>query len=417
MQNKVDFTSWSDQNEFYEKKEVTLSNGAVFVVIDIPKKDWSKTFNVAYIHIHDVTRRCYVGITIQDIRSRWNGGIGYRQNRRFGYAIKKYGWNSFKSYVITFADDRNLLNQVEILAIAAVGGHKSKHTFNLSPGGDIVADNDKPVLGVYLKTGEEKEFKSGVDAARFLGMSNKDKPSAIARGEKTSSTEGWWFRFKDDLSAKPPEEWGELLRLNQVKRLQGKKVIAIHFETKEERRYQNQDEAAKDLGVHKSLISQVAVGSAMSANGWWIKFVEEKRKMPSIFGSESTRLKRDRKVYAVNLVTKEKYEFRNCTVADNELKIYKGAAAMVASGVRVSAANWWFTYVKDSQPPKDFKGALVAKARSKSVIAKNLITGEERTYSSAKLASEQLGMSRAAISKVISGSLDSVKGYKFYFLL
>ena len=310
-----------------------------------------------------------------------------------------------------------MLNQVEILVIAAVGGHKSKHTFNLSPGGDFVAENDKPVLGIYLKTGEKKEFKSGVDAARFLGMSNKDKPSAIARGEKTSSKEGWWFRFKDDLSAKPPEEWGELLRLNQVKRLQGKKVIAIHFETKEERRYENQDEAAKDLGVHKSLVSQVAIGSAMSAKGWWIKFDGDDRQMPPIFGSEFTRLKRDRKIYAINLVTKEKHEFRNCTVADNELGIYKGAAAMVASGERVSAANWWFTYVKDSEPPTLFKGALVAKARSKSVIAKNLITGEERSYSSAKLASEELGMSRAAISKVISGILDSVKGYKFYFLV
>ena len=155
----------------------------------------------------------------------------------------------------------------------------------------------------------------------------------------------------------------------------------------------------------------------MSAKGWWIKFDGDERQMPPIFGSESTRLKRDRKVYAINLVTKEKYEFRNCTVADNELGIYKGAAAMVASGERVSAANWWFTYVKDSEPPTLFKGALVAKARSKSVVAKNLITGEERTYSSAKLASEQLGMSRAAISKVISGSLDSVKGYKFYFLV
>jgi hypothetical protein len=59
MQNKIDLTSLSAQNEFYEKKEITLSNGAVFVVLDIPKKDWSKTFNVVYIHFHEVTRRCY----------------------------------------------------------------------------------------------------------------------------------------------------------------------------------------------------------------------------------------------------------------------------------------------------------------------------------------------------------------------
>jgi hypothetical protein len=415
MENKIDFTAWSPQNELYQKTELTLSNGAVFVVFDIPKNEWSKTFNVAYIHFHEATGRCYIGITVQDIRSRWSGGVGYRQNRRFGHSIKKYGWDSFKSYVITFADDRNLLNQVEILAIASAGGHKSKHTFNLSPGGDVVAENDKPLVGIYLEAGEQKEFKSGADAARLTGMSNIDKPSAIARGEKTSSEEGWWFRFKDDLNAKPPQDWGEVFRLNQVKRLQGKKVIAINFDTKEQRVYENQDEAAKDLGVHKSLISQVAVGSAMSAKGWWIKFDGEEREMPLIFGTDSTRLKRDRKVYAINLITKEKCEFRNCTVADNELGLHKGAAASVASGDRTSASDWWFTYLKDSKPPKEFKGALVAKARSKSVIAKNLSTGEQKEYASAKLASEELGMSRAAISKVIGGTLDSVKGYKFYF--
>lgn len=411
----MDFTHLSTKNKKFSKGLVTVANGASFVTLEIPKSELSLSRQVIYLHIHRNSKRCYVGITEQDVKSRWYGGIGYRSNRRFGSAIAKYGWQEFDSHILAFCEDREQLNVAEITAIAAAGGHKSKYTFNLSSGGDLVADNDKPVIGVFLKTGEERRFKSAVDAARQLRMTNIDKPAALARGEKTSSAEGWWFKFEDDINSKPPTEWGESYRLNQVKRLQGKKVIAIHFETKEERYFNNQDDAAKALGVYKSQISQVALGEAMSANGWWIKFDGDDRTMPEMYGTKSTRAKRDKKVFAVNLKTGEKLEFRNCTVADKELKLHKGAAATVASGDRTSASDWWFSYEINAHPPKEYKGALVSKARSKAIVAIEIATGKEVKYESAKVAALQLGMSRASISYVISGKLGYVKGYKFRF--
>ena len=411
----IDFTHLSDRNNKYTRDLVTVANGASFITLNIPKAELVTSRQVIYLHIHRNTKRCYVGITEQDVKSRWYGGIGYRSNRRFGSAIAKYGWKEFDSHILAFCENRQQLNQAEIEAIAFAGGHNSKHTFNLSSGGDLVADNDKPVIGVFLETGEERRFKSSVEAARQLGMTNIDKPAAIARREKTSSTEGWWFRFEDDLGAKPPIEWGESYRLNQVKRLQGKKVIAIHFKTKEEKYFNNQDEAAVALGVHKSQISQVAIGAVLSANGWWIKFEGDDRPMPEIYGTQSTRVKRDKKVFAVNLTTGEKFEFRNCTVADSELKLHKGAAASVASGDRTSTSDWWFTFRKDADPPKVYKSALVARARSKAIVATEIATGIEARYDSAKKAALHLKMSRASISFVISGKFNSIKGYRFRF--
>jgi len=137
--------------------------------------------------------------------------------------------------------------------------------------------------------------------------------------------------------------------------------------------------------------------------------------MPQIHGAAATREKRDVAVYGVHLRTGERRSFRNCTAADSELSIYKGAAASVASGKRTSAADWWFSFNKDAQPPKAFKGALVAKTRSKPVVAINLETGATREFDSAKAAAAELGMSRAAISYVIKGKRKSVKGYKFLF--
>ena len=181
------------------------------------------------------------------------------------------------------------------------------------------------------------------------------------------------------------------------------------------RHYKTLEEAAKDLGVTKGLISMVARGVGTSANGWWIEFEGIKREMPKTFGSILRREKRDEKVYAVNLSSGEKRGFRNCTVADVELDLYKGAAASVASGQRASAAGWWFSLEQSEKPPAKVKGALVAEARSKPIYATELATGKEIHFDSAKQAEKTLGVHRSSISNIIKGKLKSSKGYSFRF--
>jgi len=408
----IDFTHLSAVNAHWPKQLVTVANGAMFVALDLAEETKSKASNIIYLHLHRESRKCYIGITVQAAGKRWFNGIAYRNNRRFGHALKKDGWAAFDSFVLAFGDDRDGLNQAEVMAIAAAGGHKSKFTYNLSPGGDMVADNDKPIIGIRLATGEERRFKSGADAARQLEMKNVDMPMAVARSERTSVA-GWWFRFEDDESATRPESWGEFLRVDAVRRKQGKRVIAINYATGEKRTFPTTADAGSVLGVEQSAVSMIARGECFSAKGWWFQFEEDDRKMPVAYGVKATRLKRDKKVYAVHLKTGERHEFRNCTVADHELGIYKGASASVASGERTSAADWWFSYEKDAIPPAEFKGALVAKARSKSVVAIDMATGREQQFESAKAAASILGISRAAISFVISGRLKTAKGYKF----
>lgn len=410
----IDFTHLSAQNAHYPKQLVTVANGAAFVALDLAEETKANASNIIYLHIHRESKKCYIGITVQAAGKRWFNGIAYRNNRCFGYALKKYGWDAFDSFVLAFGDDRDGLNRAEVVAIAAGGGHKSKFTYNLSPGGDMIAENDKPIIGILLATGAERRFKSGSDAARQLEMKNVDMPMAVARGERTSVA-GWWFRFEDDTSATPPESWGEDLRVEAVRRKQGKKIIAINYATGEQRIFGTGAEAAKALGIHLSAVSMVARGEDFSAKGWWFRFEDDDRQMPSIHGQKAGRLKRDKKVYVVHLKTGERREFRNCTVADTELGIYNGASASVASGKRASAADWWFSHEKDAPPPAEFKGALVAKARSKAVVAIDMATGREQQFDSAKAAASALGMSRAAISCVISGRLETAKGYKFRF--
>jgi hypothetical protein len=408
----ISYFHLSKKNKAYPVQLVEVANGVQFQALKLSKEEISKATNVLYIHVNRQNKQCYVGITEQEAWKRWFSGLAYRNNRRFGAAIKKYEWASFNSYILAFGESRESLNQAEKEAIAAAGGHKSKYTYNLSPGGDMVAENDIPIVGVNLDTGESKKFKSGSDAARKIGLKSTDMPMAVARGERTSVA-NWWFRYESDLDKQPPTIWGNKLRFLEIRKKQSKKLIAISFDTKEQRHYKTQGEAAKDLGVTQGLISGVARGKSTSANGWWIQFEGDIREMPKTFGAALRREKRDEKIFAVNLSSGEKRVFRNCTVADVELALYKGAAASVASGQRVSAAGWWFSLNESEPPPTKVRGALVAQARSKPIYAIELSTGKETRFDSAKQAEESLGIHRSSISNIIRGKAKLSKGYSF----
>ena len=414
MDAHVDFTHISKKNLGLQTRLITVANGAIFKVLDLNQGDVDIADNVIYMHVNKLNSKCYIGITVQRAKQRWTSGIAYKNNRRFGSALKKYGWNNFDSYILAFGDNRESLNAAEILAIAAAGGHKSDHTYNLSPGGDMVAENDIPLVGVHLETGEEVSFKSGADAARKLKMKSPDMPMAVVRKERTSVA-GWWFRAADDLNGIPPKNWGETYRISQVQALQGKALVAINYKTREEKRFNTAPEAAEFLNVTQSLISTVARGKALSANGWWIKFEGSDSEVPAEFGSTSTRKKRDRKVYAINLITGERQDFRNCTVADECLNLHKGAAAAVASKDRTATTQWWFSFSAAEEPPSVRGSQLVAIARSKAVIATNIESGIETRFESAKAAGEALGVCRSAISQVIKGKSRSAKGFSFRF--
>lgn len=414
MDAHLDLTLISTRNSVYKTKSIKVANGAIFKALDLSVDDIANAENVIYMHVNNLNSKCYIGITVQRAKQRWTSGIAYQNNRLFGSALKKHGWHNFHSYILAFGDDRDSLNKAEILAIAAAGGHKSEFTYNLSPGGDIVAENDIPLIGIHLETGKEESFKSGADAARKLNMKSPDMPMAVVRKERTSVA-GWWFHAAEDLTAVPPDKWGEDYRISQVQALQGKALIAINYETKEEKRFNTAPEAAEFLEVTPSLVSMVARGGSLSANGWWIKFEDSAAEMPTEHGSAATRNKRDKKVYATNLNTGIQHEFRNCTVADETLHLHKGAAAAVASKERTATTEWWFSFNPTEQPPPVRGSHLVAIARSKAVIATNIETRVEAKFESAKAAGEALGVHRSAISQIISGKSKSAKGFSFRF--
>ena len=53
-----------------------------------------------YMHTNLTTGKKYVGITKMKPETRWNNGVGYKENKKFYSDIKKYGWDGFLHEVL-----------------------------------------------------------------------------------------------------------------------------------------------------------------------------------------------------------------------------------------------------------------------------------------------------------------------------
>ncbi|MSQ05560.1 MAG: hypothetical protein EXR40_06215 [Nitrosomonadaceae bacterium] len=100
MDTHVDFTHISKKNLGLQTRLITVANGTIFKVLGLNQGDVDIADNVIYMHVNKLNSKCYIGITVQQAKQRWTSGIAYKNNRRFGSALKKHGWNNFDSYIL-----------------------------------------------------------------------------------------------------------------------------------------------------------------------------------------------------------------------------------------------------------------------------------------------------------------------------
>jgi hypothetical protein len=392
-----------------------------FVVLDLTQAEVGKYRTLLYIHVNRVNRKFYIGQTTMQAADRFNMGRGYRFQRALGAAIGRYGWQTFESFILALGDNEASLRALEIQAIKDAGGHKSHNSYNMSPGGETVADNGKPVICVYMPTMEEKEYESATACGLVLGI-HADGVAAVARGDINSRKSArrqnigdYYFYFKDEIP-RYPKEWGKGARAKRIAEKLGRQIIAINYNDPADRRhFRSTGEAAVELRLHQSAVCQVVLGRELSAGEWFFHAEDDPKEIPTARGSAATRAKRDITVYAVNLKTGEKTAHRNATVAGRAFGIGQPSVSAVLSGQRKSENGIWFTYDPNAEPPKRFGKASVRFHKERPVMAIELESGKRTPFVSAKAASEALGIARSSISLILNPrhAKTAAQGYTF----
>lgn len=89
-----------------------------------------------YIHILP-NKKVYIGITSKPRpKDRWHKGSGYKNNKRFANAIRKYGWDNIKHKILYSGLTKSEAEKKEMLLIALYRSSNRRYGYNIAKGGN-----------------------------------------------------------------------------------------------------------------------------------------------------------------------------------------------------------------------------------------------------------------------------------------
>ncbi|MFA6797077.1 MAG: NUMOD3 domain-containing DNA-binding protein [Bacilli bacterium] len=249
-----------------------------------------------YLHISP-NEKFYVGITMQEPEKRWKNGKSYYYNLHFKRSIDKYGWESFRHYILLSDISKQLAEEIEIELIRVLRSNDDHYGFNISNGGfsngkhseqtrkklsQSLKGKPSPMKGKHLSL-ETKEKISKANSGRVVSRELREHLSIVMKGREKSSTT--CQRLSDSLTGRklseshkqhmreanvgktvPPEVKEKMSRSKKGKRLGSentlsKGVICVNTGT----HYGSVGEAQRKTGVAIASISKCCLGQIKSA--------------------------------------------------------------------------------------------------------------------------------------------------------
>ncbi len=89
-----------------------------------------------YKHTNKLNGKCYIGITSQNVRVRWNRGWGYQYCPHFWKAIQKYGWDAFSHEILYDGLTKEEAETWEVNLIAEYHSADPMWGYNVALGGN-----------------------------------------------------------------------------------------------------------------------------------------------------------------------------------------------------------------------------------------------------------------------------------------
>lgn len=150
-------------------------------------------FNV-YVHTFPNKKR-YVGLTTQNVNTRWQNGYGYR-NQLVYKAILKYGWSNI-THTVYKCDTEAEMKYLERYLIAYYQTTNKKYGYNITTGGEsangMVSKFRKPVdqyskEGILIKT-----WESIYSIERELNYSIRNIHRCLTKKQPTAYNYYWCY--------------------------------------------------------------------------------------------------------------------------------------------------------------------------------------------------------------------------------
>ena len=116
-----------------------------------------------YIHTNKVNGKRYIGVTTYSPEKRW--ASGYKHNKHFDAAIKKYGWDNFDHFILE-VDSEELMYKLEKQYIEYYQTTNPEKGYNSSRGGESGHNLGKNCYSKEYRKKWEEEHKEQVKEYR-----------------------------------------------------------------------------------------------------------------------------------------------------------------------------------------------------------------------------------------------------------
>lgn len=136
--------------------------------------------------------KVYFGITGRSTEERWNNGNGYRGNKHFWSAIKKYGWSAIEHEVLLSGLSKSEAEELERELIEQAGSTDPRIGYNLDCGGSSVgkASNAtrKKMAEASRQLWKDPAYREKVVASLRKRTFSTEQRAAISRSRKGKKT-------------------------------------------------------------------------------------------------------------------------------------------------------------------------------------------------------------------------------------
>ena len=139
--------------------------------------------------------KVYIGITGREPSRRWENGNGYRHNKHFYRAIKKYGWGNIRHEILFDGLNKEDAEQKEIELIAEYHSMDKDKGYNLREGGSTSTFSEislekmrRSHLGKHLPDEQKIKISDSMKGRKvsdgMLGHKHRDDTKRLMRERK-----------------------------------------------------------------------------------------------------------------------------------------------------------------------------------------------------------------------------------------
>lgn len=267
-----------------------------------------------YKHITP-NNKVYIGITSLDPVSRWNKGFGYKNNKYFYSAIKKYGWDNIHHEVILSGLTKQQAERIETDLIAKYDSANRKNGYNICLGGHITNNiYCRPIYQCSLQGNIIKEWRSVLEASRATNISSATITTVAQNRLNKLTAGGYLWVYKDEI-------YDLENRVNKLKEridagIRGKAIVGISIKDGKKIHFHSKYEARKngflDVGITRCIKKQ-----KRQYKGYIWRLLKDEN-LPVIIEEPKKAFRHKKPFFATNLTTGEKKLYECLSAAEKD---------------------------------------------------------------------------------------------------